>query len=196
MRGKGHTRNSEPAAWNATMTRMAFMFVMAGLVGWAYEVFICGPLNDIGIDLGHGGLGIPFLTIYAVGALFIELVLGLGRQHHPLLQLVGSALLCTLLEYASGLAMLHVLGIRTWDYRIPGWDFLVSPDGLVCLRASLTFGLMGLVQLRGLNGLYRKLADKHPRGLAAFIWLLVAVVALALLNASLFHVADTSGMWH
>ena len=196
MRGESHTRNSEPAAWNATITRMAFMFAMAGLIGWAYEVFICGPLNGIGINLGHGGLGIPFLTIYAVGALFIELVLGLGRQHHPLLQLVGSALLCTLLEYVPGLAMLHVIGIRTWDYRIPGWNFLVSPDGLVCLRASLTFGVMGLVQPQDLNGLYRKLVDKNPGELAAVIWLLVAVVGLALLNTSLFHVADTDGMWH
>lgn len=61
--------------------------------------------------------------------------------------------------------MLHVMGIRTWDCRIPGWDFLASPDGLVCLRASLTFGVMGLVQLRGLNGLYRKLASKNPGGI-------------------------------
>lgn len=89
--------------------------------------------------------------------------------------------------------MLHVMGIRTWDCRIPGWDFLASPDGLVCLRASLTFGVMGLVQLRGLNGLYRKLASKNPGGLAVAIWLLVAVVVPALLNASLLHVADTGG---
>lgn len=90
---------------------------------------------------------------------------GAGATASPLLQLVGSALLCTLPEYASGLAMLHVMGIRTWDCRIPGWDFLASPDGLVCLRASLTFGVMGLVQLRGLNGLYRKLASKNPGGI-------------------------------
>lgn len=197
MRDESHTRDSKPATWNAIATRIAFMFIMGGLVGWVYEVFFCGPLNGIGIDLGHGGLGIPFLTIYAVGALFIELVLGLGRRrHHPLLQLVESAMLCTLLEYVSGLVMLHVIGIRTWDYRIPGWDFLVSPDGLVCLRASLTFGVMGLIQLRILNDLYEKLATKNPRGLTVVVCLLVTVVVLALLNASFFHVVDTGGMWH
>lgn len=191
-----NVRDGGPATWNAAVTQVAFAFVMGGLVGWVYEVFICGPLNGDGIDLGHGGLGIPFLTIYAVGAIFIELALGLGRRHHPLSQLVGSAMLCTLLEYASGLVMLHVMGVRTWDYRIPGWDFLASPDGLVCLRASLTFGVMGLIQLRGVDSLYGALADKHPKGLAAVVWLLVAVVVLALLNASLLHVVDTGGMWH
>lgn len=60
MRGKSHTRNGEPAAWNATMTRMAFTFVMAGLVGWAYEAFICGPLDGIGIDRDTAGWESPF----------------------------------------------------------------------------------------------------------------------------------------
>lgn len=190
-------RGNGPTDRAASVTQVAFAFVMGGLVGWTYEVFVCGPLNGIGIDLAHGGLGIPFLTIYAVGAALIELAFGLGRrQRHPLLQLLQSAALTTLLEYATGLAMLHVLGVRTWDYRIPGWDLLASPDGLVCLRASATFGVMGLVQLRGVDRLHGTLAGRSPRGLAIVVWLLVAVVIAALLNASLLHVVDTGGMWH
>lgn len=197
METEGRARGNGLTSRGAAATQVAFAFVMGGLVGWAYEVFICGPLNGIGIDLGHGGLGIPFLTIYAVGAALIELAFGMGRrQRHPLLQLLESAALTTLLEYATGLAMLHILGVRTWDYRVPGWDLLVSPDGLVCLRASATFGVMGLIQLRGVDRLHGALADRCPRGLAITVWLLVAVVVAALLNASLLHAVDTGGMWH
>jgi uncharacterized membrane protein len=181
----------------AAATQIAFVFVIGGLVGWIYEVFICGPLNGNGINLGHGGLGIPFLLIYVIGAVCIEIAFGLGRpQHHPIIQLAESAILCTLLEYFSGRAILSFVGVRTWDYRVPGWDFLVSPDGLVCLRASFTFGVMGLIQLRGIDGLYTLLTHTSRRGLTVVVWLLVAVVGLALLNTSFLHVVDTGGMWH
>ena len=137
-----------------TIISLMVAFLCGGVIGWAYEVFLCGPFNGDGIDLGHGGIGIPFLVIYAAGALAIELVFGCSRkQFNPLLQILACALLCTILEYAAGLLMLHVLGVQTWDYRTPGWDFLATPDGLICFRASLTFGLMGLLQLRAVRAL-------------------------------------------
>ncbi len=179
------------------LTRIAFVFLIGGFAGWLYEVCICAPLNGVPIDFGHGGLGIPFLMIYAIGSVAIELAFGLGRQQfHPAIQLIESAVLATALEYASGLTMLHVLQVQTWDYRIPGWDFLVTPDGLICLRASLTFGLMGLLQLRGVGKLYEWLVAKHYRVLVVIIWVLVGVVVLAMLNAFLFHAIDTGGTWH
>lgn len=180
-----------------TLTRIAFVFLIGGFAGWLYEVFICAPLNGVPIDFGHGGLGIPFLMIYAIGSIVIELAFGLGRkQLHPVIQLVESTVLATALEYASGLAMLHVLQVQTWDYRIPGWDFLVTPDGLICLRASLTFGLMGLLQLRSVTKLYEWLVTKQYRALLVITWVLVGVVVLAMLNAFLFHAIDTGGTWH
>ncbi|WP_028263520.1 putative ABC transporter permease [Atopobium fossor] len=192
------SNDSQPLTpWFDKATRVAFVFLLGGCIGWLYEVFICAPLNGVPIDLGHGGLGIPFLMIYAVGSVVIELAFGLGRpQPHAYIQFLESTILATALEYASGLTMLHLLQVQTWDYRIPGWDFLVTSDGLICLRASLTFGVFGLLQLRGVSRLYEYVARKNFRTLAVVIWVLVAVVVLALLNAFVFHVIDTGGTWH
>jgi len=149
---------------NTTISLMV-AFLCGGVIGWVYEVFLCGPFNGDGIDLGHGGIGIPFLAIYAVGALAIEVVFGCNRkQFNPFLQILACALLCTALEYAAGLLMLHGLGVQTWDYRTPGWDFLATPDGLICFRASLTFGLMGLLQLRAVRALRVRLIAANAKG--------------------------------
>lgn len=184
------------ASVESYLTHIAFVFLIGGLAGWLYEVFIGAPLNGEPIDLGHGGLGIPFLMIYAIGSVSIELVFGLNRKPLPaVIQLLGSTLLATTLEYSSGLIMLHVLQVQAWDYRIPGWDFLTTPDGLICLRASLTFGVMGLLQLRVIDRLYEWLARKNFWVLLVVVWGLIAAVTLVLLNAFLFHAVDVGDIW-
>lgn len=78
--GGGRLEKTVPGKIMSVLTRVAFMFCIGGLVGWLYEVFICAPLNQMPIDLTHGGLGIPFLMIYGAGSALIELVLGLERK--------------------------------------------------------------------------------------------------------------------
>ncbi|WP_035438474.1 putative ABC transporter permease [Atopobium sp. oral taxon 810] len=186
-----------PGKIMSVLTRVAFMFCIGGLVGWLYEVFICAPLNQMPIDLTHGGLGIPFLMIYGAGSALIELALGLERKQGAWwVQLLAIIVLTTTVEYVTGLIMLRIVGVQTWDYHLPGWDFLVSPDGLVCLRASLTFGLMGLLQLRGLSRLYEWTFVANAQVLRVAVWLCFALVVLALLNGSFLHIVDTGGMWH
>lgn len=195
--GGGRLEKTVPGKIMSVLTRVAFMFCIGGLVGWIYEVFICAPLNQMPIDLTHGGLGIPFLMIYGAGSALIELVLGLERKQSAWwMQLLAVIVLTTTVEYVTGLIMLRIVGVQTWDYRLPGWDFLVSPDGLVCLRASLTFGLMGLLQLRELSRLYEWMFVTNARVSRVAIWLCFALVVLALLNGSFLHIVDTGGMWH
>lgn len=58
----------------ATVSVLAF--IVGGVVGWIYETFICASMAGREINLMHGGMGIPFLTIYAVGAFLIASLLG------------------------------------------------------------------------------------------------------------------------
>lgn len=173
---------------------MAYLF--GGVIGWIYETFICAPLNGEEINLLHGGLGIPFLTIYAIGAAVMEIILGCGRkQFNPVLQVLACAAICTVLEYISGLFLLHVVGVQTWDYRLPGWDFLVTPDGLICLRASLTFGIMGLIQLRAVRAFREKCVEKNMKVTLIVCIILFLIVVLAVLNSSVFHIVDVGTQW-
>ena len=92
--------------------------------------------------------------------------------------------------------MLHGLGVQTWSYLDPGWDFMASPDGLICLRVSVTFGVGGMLLLRyimpALASFYDADGGKRARRIA-FVGL--AVFLLALLNANVFRIVDTGAQW-
>lgn len=178
------------------MTRIIGVALIAGLIGWAYEVFVCGPLNGESVNLQHGGLGIPFLTIYAVGAFLIDAILTPRiKDQGIIVQMLSCAILCTVLEYATGLFMLHVLGVRTWDYRVAGWDTFASKDGLICLRAFLTFGIAGAIIIRWVDPWLSKLSNKETRLFTILTAMGLTIVIAALLNAGVFHVIDTGTVW-
>lgn len=177
-------------------------FLVGGVVGWVYETLVCEPMAGKPINLLHGGMGIPFLTIYAVGAFLIAVLLGdrlAGREDgakRVLMQFLMSAVICTVVEYATGFFMLHALGIQTWTYLDPGWNFMASPDGLICLRASVTFGIGGLLLLRyimpSLSSFYDKDGGKMATRVAAFG---IGIFLLAMLNANVFRIVDTGAKW-
>lgn len=189
-----------PTSRDATVSVLAFL--VGGVVGWVYETFICAPMVGREINLMHGGMGIPFLTIYAVGAFLIASLLGprlAGREggwRRVLVQFIAATLLCTAVEYATGFVMLHGLGVQTWSYLDPGWDFMASPDGLICLRASVTFGVGGMLLLRYIMPWLASFHDadggKRARRIA-FVGL--AVFLLALLNANVLRIVDTGAQW-
>lgn len=155
---------------------LSFAFVFGGITGWICELIV-GYMNNGYVNLQHGGIGIPFLTIYAFGALVYEFIF---RDIEPTpTNVVRTFLLMMflafLIEYATGLFMLNMLGVQTWDYRIPGWDWLfVTSDGLVCARGLLSFGMLGLVQIFGFDGLRRHLQEKC-------VWFDTASIILAIL---------------
>ena len=185
----------------ATVSVLAFL--VGGVVGWIYETFICASMAGREINLMHGGMGIPFLTIYAAGAFLIAFLLGprLARREggwrRVLVQFIAATLLCTAVEYATGFVMLHGLGVQTWSYLDPGWDFMASPDGLICLRASVTFGVGGMLLLLRyimpwLASFYDADGGKKARRIA-FVGL--AIFLLALLNANVLRIVDTGAQW-
>ena len=185
---------------DATIAVLAFL--VGGVVGWIYETLICAPMAGREINLMHGGMGIPFLTIYAVGAFLIAFLLGprlAGREggwRRVFVQFLAATLLCTAVEYATGFVMLHGLGVQTWSYLDPGWDFMASPDGLICLRASVMFGVGGMLLLRYIMPWLASFHDadggKRARRIA-FVGL--AIFLLALLNANVLRIVDTGAKW-
>ena len=163
------------------------VFVVAGCVGWLYETAI-GLVERGTADWDHGGLGIPFLQIYAFGAVLIELVFG-GREFWRTRPVACFFAICTLtavLEYAAGAAMLYGLGVQTWDYRVPGWDFLCTPDGLLCLRGVLSFAVMGMLLLYPLDTGLNRLRVRFPRAFDTAAFGLTALVVVAMAAAYAF----------
>lgn len=200
MHGPSHPSDQKPAMPHDSADRtldlqdrlalIAAAFVIAGVLGWLYEAGI-GLVERGGFDPEHGGLGIPFLQIYGFGAVAIELLFGVGGRWERLLErppycFLAICALTAVLEYAVGAVMLYGFGIQTWDYRVPGWDFLCTPDGLLCLRGVLSFAVMGLLLVYPVDMLLRRMQGRWPRAFACLAWGAVACVVMAMVKAYAF----------
>lgn len=177
-RNVGRTTQSRDESMRERLALAAAAFVVGGVVGWLYEVGI-GVLERGFFDWEHGGLGIPFLQIYGIGSALVMLLLGRADspvRAHPPLCFAAICLLTATLEYASGAAMLYGLGVQTWDYRVPGWDFMCTPDGLLSLRGILSFGVLGIVLVYPIKSLARKLRARMPRTFDTTVWSLTAFI--------------------
>ena len=177
-RNVGRTTQSRDESMRERLALAAAAFVVGGVVGWLYEVGI-GVLERGFFDWEHGGLGIPFLQIYGIGSALVMLLLGRANspvRAYPPLCFAAICLLTATLEYASGAAMLYGLGVQTWDYRVPGWDFMCTPDGLLSLRGILSFGVLGIILVYPIKSLARKLRARMPRTFDTTVWSLTAFI--------------------
>lgn len=182
MKAEDQTRGTAKAVDpRKRLALIAAAFVIAGFVGWVYEAGI-GLIERGYADLSHGGIGIPFLQIYGIGAILIEMFFGGEhelRKNVPLCAL-AICVLTAVFEYGAGAIMLYGLGVQTWDYRVPGWDFLCTPDGLLSLRGVLSFAIMGLLLLYPIDTCTNALRKKSPLVFDIVTWVLVAVVVISI----------------
>lgn len=177
-RNVGRTAQPHDESMRERLALAAAAFVVGGVVGWLYEVGI-GVLERGFFDWEHGGLGIPFLQIYGIGSALVMLLLGRANspvRAYPPLCFAAICLLTATLEYASGAAMLYGLGVQTWDYRVPGWDFMCTPDGLLSLRGILSFGVLGIILVYPIESLARRLRARAPRTFDTTVWSLTAFI--------------------
>ena len=169
------------------LVAVATAFIVAGFVGWIYETCI-GIIETGSFDWDHGGIGIPFLQIYGFGAALIELLLGKegGLREKPIPCFFAICLLTAVLEYGAGAAMLYGMGAQTWDYRAPGWDFLCTPDGLLCLRGVLSFAVLGIILLYLIDPAARKLRKMNTRVFDTIVWVLVVIIFASIVYSYAF----------
>ena len=130
-----------------TYQRIGVIFLIiaiAGLIGWCFE-FIFYYFN-FGMKTFYfqGGNFLPWINIYAIGAVIIMGVT-YKIKRKPVLVFFTSALSAAILEYFSGL-MIYKLrdGLRLWDYNTEILNF-GNIGGFVCLRSFLCFGIAALL---------------------------------------------------
>ena len=117
------------------------LMALGAFIGWFYEMIFYR------IDLGYytkrgHGFG-PWLPIYAFGALGLILIV-YKKKLHPALIFLVSMIGSGILEYATGWALYHFMGVRLWDYNVEIWNW-GNIDGFVCARSVLIFGLFGMI---------------------------------------------------
>lgn len=114
------------------------LFFVTALAGWLWEVLLY--LVTAHTFVNRGVYRGPYLPIYGAGCVALIILLCRMRRH-PVLVFFFSCILCTVLEYFSGVWLEWKYGVRWWDYS----GHLYNINGHVCLTSSIGFGLGGVL---------------------------------------------------
>ena len=121
-----------------------FIFVLSGIFGWVYEFIFYYYNGGCKIWYMQGGNFLPWINIYAIGAVMI-IFLSYRYRKKPLFVFLIAMISTGLLEYLSGYVIYQVTGgLRLWDYNQEILNF-GNIGGFVCLRSVLFFGLSALI---------------------------------------------------
>ena len=125
---------------------LCLVIVFSGIVGWIYEFifyYFNGGMKEFYV---RGGNFLPWINIYAVGAVLIVLTTYKFKNNTFLVFLI-SFFVTGILEYFSGLVIYKISGLRFWNYYTEILNF-GNIDGFVCLRSVLIFGLGGILLMK------------------------------------------------
>ena len=122
---------------------LCLIFVISGVFGWIYEFFFYYFNGGMEKFYWRGGNFLPFINIYATGAIMI-CILAYKFRKNPFLVFLIAFRSTGILEYFSGLVIYEFFGLRFWDYNTEILNF-GNIGGYVCLRSVSFFGLSALL---------------------------------------------------
>ena len=154
------------------------IIVISGMFGWLYEVVFYYFNSGMTEIYWRGGNFLPWINIYAMGAILIY-VLTYKKRKNPLFVFIVSMVSTGILEYIGGFFMEHIMQIKCWDYTNEILSF-GNINGYVCLRSVLVFGLSALLLMYLIVPLCFYLAKKIPK--KAFLILSYTICAIFLFD--------------
>ena len=153
--------------------------VLTGFAGWVWEFLLAeieGGFQHLYIK---GGNLLPWMNIYAYGALIIMLV-SHKLKKYPWVVFLASALACGLLELFAGWAV-YTVGNETryWDYS-HAWFGWGNINGFVCPASAAIFGIGALLLMYLLLPWVVKISLKMSK--RAFLTLAITLFTLAVVD--------------
>ena len=156
-------------------------WVFAGFFGWIYEFIFYYFDGGTGEFYMQGGNLLPWINIYAVGAILIMVLVQLLKlKKHPWLVFLVSVVATGLLEFVSGW-LVYVIGngTRYWDYNTEILNF-GNIGGFVCLRSVLIFGVSALMLVYLVVPFFVKLAKRMSK--RAFLILAISLFSIVMVD--------------
>ena len=154
------------------------IIVISGILGWLYEVIFYYFNSGMTEVYFRGGNFLPWINIYAMGAILIY-VLTYKKRKKPLFVFIVSIISTGILEYIGGYFMEHIMQIKCWDYSKEILSF-GSINGYVCIRSVLVFGISALLLMYIIVPFCFYLAKKMPK--KAFLILSYTICAIFLFD--------------
>ena len=141
---------------------LILFFTFYSFIGWLCESIYCSV--PAGRPINRGFLNGPFCPVYGFGGLLVVGIL-MPLRDNLLLLFVVSALLTSVLEYATGVALEKLFHAKYWDYSKNRFNF----QGRVCLQNSLLFGVMSVIGVRWVQPALQELVSRIPERLLPFL---------------------------
>lgn len=161
-------------------------FLMYGVLGWFYEVFLEVVVYQWGFS-NRGFLFGPYLPIYGFGALTFILCLRKLKEKElkfrkvnltPVFIFLGVVIIASLMELATSYIMEWTTGGWLWDYHAYPGNF----QGRVALNPSIRFGIGGTAFIYFVQPFFARMIGrlnasmKHKCFIAAFAVFLIDTV--------------------
>lgn len=158
---------------------MFLITVVSGFVGWIYEAifyFLNGGAEKFYMQ---GGNFLPWINIYAIGALLIILTTWKLKKK-PWAVFILATVFTGILEFVAGWLVYNIgNGTRYWDYNNEILNF-GNIGGFVCLRSVLVFGVSALFLMYVVVPSFILMAQKMSK--ASFLILAITLFSLVMLD--------------
>lgn len=157
------------------------VWVFAGMFGWVYEFIFYFFDGGTGEFYMQGGNFLPWINIYAVGAILILVLMQLLKiKKYPWLVFLAAVIATGILEFVSGWLVYTIgNGTRYWDYNTEIWNF-GNIGGFVCLRSVLVFGVSALMLVYLIVPFFVMLAQRMSR--RVFLILAISLFSLVMVD--------------
>ncbi len=153
--------------------------VFAGFFGWAYEMIFYYFDAGTGEFYMQGGNFLPWINIYAIGAILI-IVCCYRLRRWPWAVFLVAMVATGLLELVAGWLIYTIgNGTRYWDYNTEILNF-GNIGGFVCLRSVLVFGVSALLLMYAVIPVMVWMAQVMPKG--AFLALAVGLFTIVMVD--------------
>lgn len=144
-----------------------FYFLLYSFLGWvletAYKSILQRKFVNSGFVFG------PFCPIYGFGALILYFFLD-GIKHNFVLVFLTGVIVFSVWECLVGYLLEKLFNTKYWDYSNENFNF----KGRICLRMSLTWGLLGVLFIYILHPIISEFVQFVPN----YILLIVSAIFL------------------
>lgn len=179
MKKPAKTRPVKPLQRYQKVGILLLVIVIAGFFGWTYEMifyFFDGGMNGLYMQ---GGNFLPWINIYAIGALLI-LATTWKLRRYPWAVFLISVVTTGVLELVAGWLVYTIgNGTRYWDYNTEILNF-GNIGGFVCLRSVLFFGVSALILTYWIVPFCEYLARKMSQ--KAFLILAISLFSVVMVD--------------
>lgn len=153
-------------------SELIWLFIIYAFLGWCLEVIYAQV--HLGKFVNRGFLNGPYCPIYGFGMVIILLVLENFKGNIPVL-FVGSVLLTTLIEFATGFILERIFNQKWWDYTENPYNI----KGYVCLSQSLIWGVACVFVVYVVQPLVNGLINFASGDIGEIIKIVICAVILA-----------------